>query len=938
LNKKYAIVSIVLIALMSLSLIPATAFAHHTPSSTDDSVYDPYGPRASQILVKIYTDYTAELAGFINKEVDMMDWGLEPIDYQYFETTDPNHAQYSTAFYAEFGLYEYDINDQVLPTSIISVRQAFSHMLDKDFFINTYMSGTAIKADSPIASIPGWYNPAITDLYNLAPRTTWPIPDDTADWQAALTLLFQDLGTPITDPENPAYLTWTWPSPFPDPDPTGAFPPVADGHLLVFARNEMAPRAQQGVYFKDACETALPAMGVALGFGPVRLHVDLYTVPRSTTSPQVMGYYRYHVYTGGWSMGRDPDFLQFYTTALIAKPAAYGNNYLMYSNPAYDDEVNLMLTSAIIGVPGNPCDGKYHAYLAQQILMNDAGLIPFWTFSGYKAYLSNWQGVVNQIGFGANGWWSFLNMHKVGSAGSDLIRYGFAGDVLSLNVMSAQWLWDWDIMGRVYDALIAVNPYNMGQDLPYLTTGWNISTWLYGGTDVATKITFNLREDVFWQDMPANPTRSDITFDNGPWLNNAATNMPLTPIDVAFSIEYIRDLLDSWNGWLMAPVDHVGLNLDMWGSLWTSPVSGQSYTVAQPEWYTADVDYGIPWQTDFIQNEALGTEQITVYLNVFMPWLALHWVGGIPITPYHIWRYIQQNVGLNVDSWQYDILYGTGPDILLSRTAGVDMTMIPFLAGNSYRGITLQNSFFYQVIRPTEDEYDAEGINGRNVYFINALHNYGTSAIDVTVYFDYNIWMYNSGAGTWGPLTPALSGVTASQVITIQPGQTARIVNPKVVQIPVVPFGTWFVIHDSMHWAYTAFDHAWTGYYGDFSGHTPEEPAYWSDLVLYHPGDHFGRTPAPVAGGAWDQLNEYSERYLAANGLVNIGDVGPITAHWQQAAPTTYDIGINDNNGITKRADMDGNNVVAVGDVGLITANWQKTWTDTPPAFPTVGP
>ena len=161
-NKKYAIVSIVLIALMSLSLIPMSAFAFHTPSSTDNNQYEQFGPRPSTMVINIYTDYASELAGFKNKEFDVMDWALDPVDYQWFETNDPNHAQYSTAFEAEFGLYEYDTQDQVLPTSIVSFRQAVSYMLDKDYFIRVNLPNAAAKADSPIASITGWYNPALT--------------------------------------------------------------------------------------------------------------------------------------------------------------------------------------------------------------------------------------------------------------------------------------------------------------------------------------------------------------------------------------------------------------------------------------------------------------------------------------------------------------------------------------------------------------------------------------------------------------------------------------------------------------------------------------------------------------------------------------------------------------------------------------------------------
>jgi hypothetical protein len=213
-------------------------------------------------------------------------------------------------------------------------------MVDKQYFIDTWLPDSAVKIDSVLGSTPNWYNPACTDRYNLQPRTVMtPIPDDPQDWEAAYNLLVSDLGEPIIDPEDPNYYTWTWPSPFPTSDPTHILPPVANGHLLMFRRTE-SYRMEQGDYFKSCVEVALPAILPTLGKPPARLHVDLYDGSHGLIiGPQVMGYYRYHLYTGGWSLGRDPDFLQFYTTALIAKPAPYGNNYVMYSNQAYDSEV-----------------------------------------------------------------------------------------------------------------------------------------------------------------------------------------------------------------------------------------------------------------------------------------------------------------------------------------------------------------------------------------------------------------------------------------------------------------------------------------------------------------------------------------------------------------------------------------------------------------------
>jgi ABC-type transport system substrate-binding protein len=103
----------------------------HTPCSTDDGEFEPYGPRIGVLLMKMYYDYATMLAAFKGKEIDIMQLSLEPVDYLWFETNDPAHEQYSTAFYSEIGLFQYDINDAVVPTSIKSVRVALAYILDK---------------------------------------------------------------------------------------------------------------------------------------------------------------------------------------------------------------------------------------------------------------------------------------------------------------------------------------------------------------------------------------------------------------------------------------------------------------------------------------------------------------------------------------------------------------------------------------------------------------------------------------------------------------------------------------------------------------------------------------------------------------------------------------------------------------------------------------
>jgi hypothetical protein len=670
-----------ILALLVASLFSAVhvvpVSSSHTPCSTDDYQFEEFGPRASQLLIKIYTDYWTELEGFKAKEVDVMDWGLEAVDYQWFVENDPEHLQYSTAFYSEFGLYEYDVNNQVLPTSLLSVRQALSYLIDKDYFIAVY-GGFMMKADSVLAAITGWYNPAVTDKYNLQPRNPANPYSDPLDWERAFDLLTADLPL-ITDPEDPGCMCWAWPTPFPDPSPSGLFGPVPANHLLVFADAGMATRTQQGVWLKQMLEVDFPIILPTLGKPCTRMHVDLIIAPQAVTSVEVKGFFRYHLYTGGWSLGRDPDILIYYTCAEITKPEPYGNNYIMYCNPLFDNEVDLMLTSTTVGNSGLVCDGTYHAFLAQEIMMNDAALIPMWYYVGYKAYLSNWRGVVNEIGFGTNSWWTFLNAHKVGSEGGDVIRYGFAGDVLSLNPITAQSYWDWEVLGKIYDGLIAVNPYDMSQDRAHLAKGWDIGTW--GGGN--TVLTFHLREDVWWQDVPYMDRTGLVP---GGQLNGPFINKPLTALDVAFSIMYIKYNIDAWNGWLTAPVDHIAIPYQ-YAACW--PYQDPSQV---PYWWDLDP---ATFPHDFVQfDPTLRYNDIVVYLNQYMNWIGLHWIGQIPITLYHIWQWIPITTVNAFDPWAWDLVYGTGPWILLDRTAGVSMTMIPFIEGNAYRGITLHNSYF----------------------------------------------------------------------------------------------------------------------------------------------------------------------------------------------------------------------------------------------------
>jgi len=854
LNKKHALVSIVLIALMSLSLAPL-AFGHHTPSSADDMLYEEFGPRPSQLLIKVYTDYTAELAGFMAKEVDVMDWALEPVDYQGLETLDPLHQQYSTAFYSEFGAFQYDINGQVMPTSLISVRQALAHIIDKTYFINTYIAGMGRKLDSVLNYLgTGWYNPAVTDLYNLQPRTTvTPLPDDPLDWETAYDLLVADLGPPVPDPDFPGDFMFTWTSPYPTPGPPpNSYPAVPDGHLLMFARSEMQPRTDQGLALENYLEVVFPEILQSLGKPRTRMYVDLFIVPRAITRTEVFTIYRYHLYTGGWILGRDPDFIIYYTTGFIAKPDPGGGNYVMYSNPSYDAEVDAMIVSNAPGSELNPSDGVYHAWLAQAIMEADEPVIWMWSTAGYKAVLSNWRGVVNQVGFGLNSWWTFMNAWKLGGIGKhDIIRYGWAGDLISLNVISAQWYWDYEVLGKVYDTLISVNPYNMADDRPWMAKSWTVGEWT-SGVDTNTVVKFTLRDDMYWQDVPF-LNRAAIAVGGGNQLNGPFLNVGVTPVDIAFSGIYQAANSDSWNGYLWADVAKVGLN-PVWQSMWP-------YDTVLPPWWVSDPTIA-PWDYNYVEwDSTLGTYDIAVYMGVKMPWLALHWVGGILQIPFHIWSQIPITNSDAVATWTFDIVYGSGPWILLSRTPGIENVLIDYRAGQTYRGVTLVHEFWGRA--PVIGSLTGTAINvgwlktrdcktdvGRSLIFNKILRIYNrliTGAVSVTYYFDFRIELWSGTA--WVPrltfqTAPVVVNVPAFSFVDVS---TSKSFSPSDLKDDVLKRFGYVRVYESFHIEYT-----WAT----------------NNFVI-----HF-ETPVP-------EVFTTAAADINGDGIVNIADSTLVGLHWQ---------------------------------------------------------
>jgi ABC-type oligopeptide transport system substrate-binding subunit len=566
---KKAIVSAILVAIFAMSIASSSnAFYYPGAPPTDDGKWNNFGPMTQNLILKPYASQEGEYLAFKACDLDFMDWSLLSTQVDELNTLDPSMATYARAFYVDRGMREFDFNCMRFPTDDVAFRRALQKMFDKDTFVATQLAGYAARMDSPLTNHGAYYNPYCTNLYPY------------------------DLAGAQTDLNAAGYV---------DSDADGwREGPLGDEVILdIYIRSDDPDRDVMGTIM---C-TNIRACGI---------QTNEQHQPRSVCQAHCMKFpFDYNIYTGGWSFGRDPDvlyslYLSDYAQAFDGTP-----NYNGYQSATFDLHANGMLTAATIGDSVTPSTAMYHTWEMQRVLMDDSAVMPVFTYASYGSYKTGWEKVVNQVGVGPWGWYTFMSTSK---PGTDTVVWGQMNDITDWNVIHSQWVWDWNLMALIYDGLINVNPYNPAQDLPWLAQSWTVGEW-NSPLGLASTIEFKLREDVYWQDVPAKADR--VTPNGVPFLTTGATNVKFTADDVVFSILAVKNIPDSWNNALCA---------------------------------------------DVVYAEALDPYTVKVYMDLLMPLWALHWVGGLPIMPKHVWQPIyNEGTTKTFDAIAQKVFVGTGP-------------------------------------------------------------------------------------------------------------------------------------------------------------------------------------------------------------------------------------------------------------------------------------
>jgi len=225
-------------------------------------------------------------------------------------------------------------------------------------------------------------------------------------------------------------------------------------------------------------------------------------------------------------------------------PQIFPNDNTFVCIPSLDAKLLTMVTQH----DKTDIAGAYaDAYAALDIAGRHAQDIPLISLKVRTAALREGTGWVNSVGTAYETFYQFLTAHKGsynqvdasnryhfggGPAGTpDTVRWGQAGGglVTFLNPYNAQFVWEFNALGEVYDTLFGANPTNPTQVFSFMTITDNYQNSNFVDSNGNTHFFLELRQNLRWQD------------DIGGSAANPQLGQAIDAYDVKFSMLTERD-------------------------------------------------------------------------------------------------------------------------------------------------------------------------------------------------------------------------------------------------------------------------------------------------------------------------------------------------------------------------------------------------------------
>jgi ABC-type transport system substrate-binding protein len=559
-------------ALLLLSVVTVSAWVN--PDCTENEFWEGFGPRVDRVLIKLYASDTAEFTALEGHEIDICDWPLT-LEFREKLCTPPESDYLKCVSYGpDYGFRILDINNNETTggnpcvTREAAMRLAIAHLVDKPLLVDTCVGGAGFPLWTVVG--PGWTKYSHPDIR----------PGGLLEELAHL-YSCEDARQVIIDAPNFQFVAG--PAPCPPPctgeiesdygDHLEWYVPETDTWEVVcidfFIRADDPERECAGNIIADEIEHCL---GACVN----RVYGD------STAGYlKVMVAKDFNLYTGGWSLSFDPDWLYYLYHIDYYWHPGFCYNYGKIDCPEFNT------WSRALVMPNTQAEAVESCHKAQEAMHGPdcVGMIPLWEAEGTHAYRTtylgspgvpdgedmyegqNWLGVVNEDGLGLNSFWTLQNMHPEGYEWGDCenmtIRYGFrVPDMRLLNPLYASWYYDWNVLSECYDSLLATNPYDAGQWLSYIAT-WGEETYInptYGECD---KFTFYIRDDISWCDgTPFTIADVDYVYNPGPtgvyqqlkakgcpdpWFRPNIADINSTVILDPYTIEVYMNTKSLWN-------------------------------------------------------------------------------------------------------------------------------------------------------------------------------------------------------------------------------------------------------------------------------------------------------------------------------------------------------------------------------------------------------
>lgn len=259
----------------------------------------------------------------------------------------------------------------------------------------------------------------------------------------------------------------------------------------------------------------------------------------------------------------------------------------------------------------------------------------------YDLFKPGHEGWVQGVGYGAGAYnlpWTFGNIHQTGIPIGGSMKWQNEGDVVTLNPIKATWVYEAEILNRIYDIGLVTRHPITGQEMPWAAVKVEEFAWSHPPeVPAGMKIRITIRPDMTWQD-----------------------GNPITTTDIKWNYDYIAHVC--------------------------------------PDIGTAFPEFVAIWQY-YWNSTIISPTVIDVYVNSTGHWKTLDFLGAALQFPQVVWsdsrllNYTQSSVGgaLGFQAWAYSYedwvghappngltglscLFGAGPFYLDLNKGGWDET------------------------------------------------------------------------------------------------------------------------------------------------------------------------------------------------------------------------------------------------------------------------